>query len=600
MIDSVKRAFRGFLFRYQEEVFRVLNVVSFFVSLFSLFFIGYYYGFDDPRLTPRVVLAVVKVLLFFFVGNYLIRLLMSANRWEFIIDRWFDGLLTLIFIYDLISLYWLGQPLFQTIFEQLGMRTFTPLYIFFVNLYLLFFVGSEFVRFSAYLPQLAISPPLLMLLSFVMLILVGTGLLMLPEMTAPAGSMPLVDALFTATSASCVTGLIVVDTATYFTFKGQLVILMLMQIGGISIISFAFFFASMTRSGLGLAHQLSIKEVLNLPTLRMTHLILRKVVLITLGIEAVIAALIYGIVSGMHLPISEPVFFSIFHGVSAFCNAGFSTLTDGLHHVAVRHVYVLHLIIALGIIIGGLGFWTLLDIGTPSRVRERIRFPWKDWDINSKIAVYTSLMLIAAGAVVFWISERHGVMADADALGRWTMAFFQSVTTRTAGFNTVDFSALSPPFLLLATLLMFIGASSGSTGGGIKTSTFWIVFVTVFSYIRGKRQVEIGRYSLTMAQINRAFAILLFAAGFIMVATLALTFTEAGHDPFSLLFEEVSAFCTVGLSLGLTPTLSTAGKLIITVSMLVGRVGILSFAVLLLTRRRQVRRRLPEGHFIIG
>ncbi len=587
------------MFRYEEGIVRLLNVLSFLVSLFSLLFIGYYYGFDDPRLTPRVVLAVVKVLLFFFVGNYLVRLLMAPNRWLFITDRWFDGLLTLVFIYDLISLYWLGQPLFQTVFEQLGVHAFTPLYVLFVNLYLLFFVGSEFVRFSAYLPQMAISPPLLFFLSFVVLILTGTGLLMLPEMTVRPGSMPPVDALFTATSASCVTGLIVVDTATYFTFKGQLVILMLMQIGGISILTFTFFFASMRRSGLGLAHQLSIKEVLNLPTLRMTHSILRKVVVITLSIEAVIAILIYGIVSGEDLPLEHPVFFSIFHGVSAFCNAGFSTLTNGLSNEAVRQAYVLHLIIAIGIIIGGIGFWTLLDVGTPSRIRERIRYPWKDWDINSKIAIYTSLVLIVAGTVVFWISERSH-LAKLDPLGAYTTAFFQSVTTRTAGFNTVDFSALSPSFLLLTILLMFIGASSGSTGGGVKTSTFLITFVTVFSYIRGKRQVELGRYSLTIDQINRAFAILLFAGGFILLATLGLTFTEPHQAPFRLLFEEVSAFCTVGLSMGITADLSTAGKVIITISMLIGRVGILSFAALLMAPHRKVNRQLPAGHLIIG
>ncbi len=591
---------RGIQFRYERPVVRILGVLSFVVSLFGLAFIGYYYGFAHPDLTPALFLGVVKGLLFFFVANYLIRLFFASDKWQFIAERWFDGLLTLVFIYDLISLYWLGTPLFETVFEYFGVRAFTPLYVLFINLYLLFFIGSEFVRFSTYLPRLKISPPLLLLLSFVVLILVGTGLLMMPEMTTAPGGMPFIDALFTATSASCVTGLIVVDTATYFTFKGQLVILLLMQIGGISIISFAFFFASMSRSQLGLAHQLSIKEVLNLPTLRMTQQILRKVVLVTLAIEAVASLLIYGIVTGKGLDVPYPVFFSVFHGVSAFCNAGFSTLSDGLYHESVRDLYVLHLVVAFTVIIGGIGFWTLLDIGSPSRIRQRIRYPWKTWDVNTKIAVGTSAVLIALGMVVFWVAENDRLLAGKDPIARMTTAFFQSVTTRTAGFNTVDFAQLSNPFLLLTLFLMFVGASSGSTGGGVKTSTFWVALITVVSYIRGKRQVELDRFSLSTSQINRAFAILLFGAGFIITATFALTLTEPDQPLMALLFEEVSAFCTVGLTLGITPELSVPGRLIIIVSMLVGRVGILSFAVLLMTPRRPVHRQLPSAPLIIG
>ncbi len=591
---------RGIQFRYHRPVRNLLAVLSFAVSVFGIGFIGYYYGFSHPDLSPRFFLAVIKGLLFFFVLNYLIRWLFAHDKWRFITDRWFDGLLTLVFIYDLISLYWLGVPLLQSVFEYFGIKAFTPLYVLFINLYLLFFIGSEFVRFSTYLPRLKVSPPLLLLLSFVILILGGTGLLMLPEMTVPPGSMPFIDALFTATSASCVTGLIVVDTATYFTFKGQLVLLMLMQVGGISIISFAFFFASMSRSQLGLAHQLSIKEILNLPTMRMTQQILRKVVLVTLSIELVSALLIYGIVSGMRLDVSHPMFFSLFHGVSAFCNAGFSTLTDGLSHETVQHVYVLHLVIAATVVVGGIGFWTLLDVGSPSRIRDRIRYPWKTWDVNTKVAIGTSAILIALGTIVFWLAERNRTLADLDPMAQLTTALFQSITTRTAGFSTVEFSQLSSPFLLLTLFLMFIGASSGSTGGGIKTSTFWVALITVFSYIRGKRQVEIDRYGLSVAQINRAFAILLFGLGFVMTATFVLSFTEPDHSLVELLFEEVSAFCTVGLTLGITPELSVVGKGVIIISMLVGRVGILSFAVLLMTPRRPVSRTLPAAPLIIG
>jgi potassium uptake TrkH family protein len=425
---------------------------------------------------------------------------------------------------------------------------------------------------------------------------------MLPAMTNTPTGMPLLDALFTATSAACVTGLIVVDTATYFTHKGQLIILTLIQIGGIGMLSFTTFFATLLRQGVGLKHQSAIQDFLSSESLLSSRGLLQQVVLLTLLIEGIGFTAIF-LTWGPDVEfknLGEKIFFSIFHSISAFCNAGFSLYTNGLYESPVRQSYILHIVIAGIIIFGGLGFSPIMDIFSPRSLRERLSMPWKDWKLNTKLSIYTAFVLIIFGMVVYYLLERNNTLAGLNVLEAMITSFFQSVTTRTAGFNTVDFTKLQNPTLIIMIFLMFIGASPGSTGGGIKTITFLLIAVSVVSTIRGKKLISIDKRTIPMDTLFKAFSVISFSAAYILLGVFILSITEPEQESLDLLFEQVSAFATVGLSTGVTPQLSTIGRIVIIASMFIGRVGTITLALALSRPVISNAYRYPDAHLMVG
>lgn len=573
--------------------------LSLLASLTSLLLMAYYYGFPHTPEREKVYLVGFEAIFSIYVLSYALRLTFTFNRLSFIKRNWFEGLLMVLLLYDIMSLYLFGVPVLQNIFENMGFENFTLVYLTFVQGYLLLFVGIDAVKFSYYLSKLKLRTPAIFGLSFVLLILVGTLLLMMPEMTTIEGSMNFLDALFTSVSASCVTGLIVVDTATFFTFKGQLIIMMLFQIGGIGIITFALFFALFLRSGVGIQSQNTLKEMLNTANLVASRDLLKQVIILTFTIEAIGAFLIYSLLGDvLHGP--DRLFYSIFHSISAFCNAGFSLFTNGLYEDVLQHKYYLHMVVAGIIFFGSLGFPAIQDLFGIKALRERMRYPWKDWTLSTKISLYASVILIVVGAVLFFVLEQNNTLSEETAFGRVTHSIFQSVTTRTAGFNTVDFGILSSPTLIFMILFMFIGASSASTGGGIKTSTFVVIFLSVFTTIRNRKNIEIAGRTLSTDLLNRALTIFLFAASYVFIALFVVSISDPDKSALKLLFEVVSAFCTVGLSTGITAEFSTVGKVVLMLSMYLGRVGILTLVVALSAAANRKAFEYPNAHLMIG
>jgi trk system potassium uptake protein len=414
--------------------------------------------------------------------------------------------------------------------------------------------------------------------------------------------MAFLDALFTATSATCVTGLIVVDTATYFTFKGELVILALIQIGGIGMVSFATFFATFMRSGVGLKHSAIIRDQLSSESLFEAKGLLRKIVGITFLIEFIgFLGIFYTWGEQVEFDsLGKKIFYSIFHSVSAFCNAGFSLYSDGLYQSLVKDAYLLHIVIIGIIILGGLGFGVITDLFSPAALRERLEKPWKDWQIGTKMVLFSSMFLILIGTLVFYTLERNNVLKDMNALETIITSVFQSVTTRTAGFNTVDFTALTSPTLIFMMGLMFIGASPGSTGGGIKTITFVLIAASAIATIRGNKNVEFSRRNIPSELLFKAFYVFSFAVAYNFLAIFLLAITDPEINILQLAFEQVSAFATVGLSTGITATLSINSKIVIILSMFLGRVGTLTVALALSRRLGSTSYRYPDGYVLVG
>jgi trk system potassium uptake protein len=474
-------------------------------------------------------------------------------------------------------------------------------------LYLLVF-SIEFSRNAVGYYRRSINPALIFVMSFFAIIVLGTGLLSLP--TATVERISLVDALFTAVSAVCITGLIVQDTATFFTPLGQFFIMILIQIGGLGIMTFAGFIGHMFSSGTSLQQRMLLGEFTNNEQVGKVIKTISQIIVITLFVEAVGALLIYySTQASLFESAGDHVFFSIFHSVSAFCNAGFSTLSDGLFDVHFRFNYWMLLIIAWLFVFSGLGFPIVLNVyyfvkhlfrDTFLAVLRGQRFKHVPYalNFNSRIIFITSLLLILVGWIGFFVFEYHGVLEEHSLIGKLAVSFFGAVTPRTAGFNSVDMSALAFPTVMLYLMLMWIGASPGGTGGGIKTTTFAVSFLNFLNLARGKGRITLFNREIPHTSINRAFAIISLSLIILGLSSTMVYHFDSQLELSTVVFECFSAFSTVGLSLGISAELSDKSKLVIIVLMFVGRVGVLTFLSAFIFRKSYYGIRYPEEHII--
>lgn len=581
----------------------VLTAARYLTALSTLAGFGlliYLFGFEHTGAALQTSFLIVSILLRLLLLSFLVRWLYAFRRRRFLRERGIEATLMGLIVLRETDLFLLDSQLSSWIHTILEAQGLDISYQYFIVVLLFSLLILELSRLSSRLSSIRISPNRAFLLSFVILIAAGTLLLMLPAMTTRAGSMPLLDALFTAVSASCVTGLIVVDTATYFTFQGQLVILLLIQVGGLGILAFAAFFASYLSGGFGLRQKMMIPDYFDNETLAASRSLLREIVFITFFIEGGTFFLLYFTWGIPFDSLPQKLFFSAFHAVSAFCNAGFSLFSNGLYEEVVRTNYILHLVIAISLILGALGFSPIRDIFSPRRLRDRLEHPWKDWMLSTRIAFNVTVVLLVAGTLLFFLFEQHNTLSDKNLSEALISSFFQSATTRTAGFNTVDVSQLAAPTLVLMMILMFIGGASASTAGGIKTSTFYLILMSVIAVSRGRSRVHVGKRYIPTDTLFKALSIFFYAIAINAVGVLLLSLTEKNASMLALLFEQVSAFGTVGLSTGITGSLSSAGKIVIIISMFLGRVGILTFAVALGTRIESENYKLPTAHIMVG
>jgi Trk-type K+ transport system membrane component len=325
-----------------------------------------------------------------------------------------------------------------------------------------------------------------------------------------------------------------------------------------------------------------------------------------------VAAGIFFIVDGnLFSSLSDRLFFSLFHSISAFCNAGFSTLTNGLYEVGFRTEYHIHLLLAISIIVGGIGFPVIVSY---AQVLKRVCINWfniwmkKDsmyhhtpriFNINTSLTTVSTLILLVVGFITYWIFEEQNTLAGLEGYGKFVTAFFGSVTPRTAGFNTVDMTQLAVPTVLIYLILMWIGASPGSTGGGLKTTTFAVAVLNAISIAKGKDRVEVFNRQIDPETVRKAFAVMLLSFIVIGLGVFLVLFFNPELDVLDVAFEVFSAFSTVGLSLGITAKLTTGSKLVIALIMFLGRVGTLTVLVAFIKKTRSLRYKYPqEGVFI--
>ncbi len=428
-------------------------------------------------------------------------------------------------------------------------------------------------------------PALAFVSTFFGIIILGTGLLMLPNATV--NGISFIDALFTSTSAVCVTGLAVLDTGKDFTFLGQVIILFLIQAGGIGILTFTNLFGLLFRGEKSFKDIIFLTDLISAGNLRTTFRNLAKIIGFVFAVEAAGVLLIY-----LASPETD-LFFAIFHAVSAFCNAGFSTLTNSLYEGNFRFNYALQIVIAGLIISGGIGYNVFFNVFAVIRFRIHrllhhsiglVPKPKKilvKWDINTTLVWRTTLILLGAGWILFYVLEYNNTMAEHGFWGKIVVAFFGSVTPRTAGFNSVDMTAMLNPTIMIYLLFMWIGASPGSTGGGIKTTVFAIATLNLINHIRGRDQLVFKWQTISHTVIARATTIISLSLIAIGLSTTLIVSFQPELPVLPVAFECFSAYATVGLSLGLTAKLSVASKVVVIFLMFLGRVSFLTFLIAL-------------------
>lgn len=441
------------------------------------------------------------------------------------------------------------------------------------------------------------APVQIIAIGFALTIFIGSILLRLPISTVSGIRAPFIDCLFTSTSAVCVTGLITVDTGTYWSYFGKTVILLLIQIGGLGFMSFATLFSLIVGKRITLKERLVIRESFNTNSLQGIVKLAKYILIFTFSVEFTGAVLL----SFQFIPdfgVAKGIYFSIFHAVSAFCNAGFDLMGEYSSLTAYTSNTLVILTISSLIIIGGLGFYVWNEVYNYRRCRRLT--------LHAKLVMLISAVLLVAGTIMFFIFENsgNGVIRGMSFKGKFLASFFASVSPRTAGFNSVDMTQMTTASILLSILLMFIGGSPGSTAGGVKTSTVGILAVTVISVIKGREDAELFKRKINREAVYKAFAVVAVGMVIVFLTTIILSITESGSGaPFEYyLFEATSAFGTVGLSLGLTQKLTMIGKIVLALTMYAGRVGPLTIIIALAVRKKKVINsvKYPEDKIFVG
>lgn len=437
-----------------------------------------------------------------------------------------------------------------------------------------------------------LSPSKILLLSFISIILLGTLFLSLPISYFEGVEHSVLTALFTSTSAVCVTGLSVVDVSKTYTYFGKTIILILIQLGGLGIMTFSSILMLLIGKKITYEEKKILKEDLNSETLGGIIKFIRRLVAIVISIELIGAFFLF-LSFRKDLSLVKAIYFSIFHSISAFCNAGFSLFTDSLE--GFTDSYLINITISILIILGGIGFAVINSYLLFFRTKK------KKFNLTSKLAMRVSLILIFSGTILFFIIE----YTNPETIGNLSLSekllasMFQSVTTRTAGFNTVSMSSLRPASIFMFLILMFIGASPGSTGGGLKTTTFGVLFYYTAGMIRGQKDINISNRRISWQILNRSIAILVISIIYVIIVIMSILLIEE-NSFVEIIFEVISAFGTVGLSMGLTSSLSEYSRLIIILTMLVGRAGPLTFALAIGEKYKKSNLRYPKENILVG
>ena len=569
-------------------------VIVLFLSILSLFL---EYGIPQTKIISLVIGVLDYFIIILFVTETIIRIIRVEKKLLYIKNTLFDHLLLLVilvlFIYTRYHRYISGGADIHRLSTNI---------ILIRNIFSVLKILGRMKRLNAYIKSVSRHPAQTIAISFIIIILIGTIFLMLSISTADKSHLGFINALFTATSAVCVTGLIVVDTATKFSLFGKIIIMILIQIGGLGIMILSYFGAFVIGRRISLEDKIALSFLLNEQDIQKISSTITKIILFTFGIELVGAMILFGDFNDLFGDNYTAAFFSVFHAISAFCNAGFALFTDNL--VYFKSNISLNFVITGLIILGGISFSVIFNLienfktNLETNIFSR-RIRKSKLTLNTKVVVIAFGILIITGMLlIYGIEHRHNLI-QYDLKTQYLAAFFQSVTLRTAGFNTVDIAKFRLPTLLIMILFMFIGGASGSTAGGVKVNTVSVIVAYLRSTLKNRKETTLMNNFLSKSLINKAFLIIILALGAIFCGTLVLGLIEP--YPFEkILFEVVSAFGTVGLSTGITGNLSNISKFTIIILMFIGRIGPMTLVIALSQRRDIIRIKYPEGDILIG
>jgi potassium uptake TrkH family protein len=599
MVESLKKRAKTKLYLHivnqKQTAVRTMQIMSLIVSIVTIAAIIIYHGCYLRASVINFIRGLVYFSLAFYIVKYFVLMFYSLHKIEYIKKSWFECIIIAVLLLHFILYWFFGWDLFN--FKQ-----YENAYILCIQIYFLVIMLIELSKASTFIGNMNLSPPVLLMSSFFILIVIGTILLVLPRMTTHHISFT--DALFTATSASCVTGLTVLSTAHDFTLQGQVVIMILMQLGGMSILSFATFFTTfLSRSFVGLRYQYLVKDMLSANRLSDSFSLLRQIILATFIIEAsgVLMFYMYWRTTGFFDGTGTTFFYSLFHAVSAFNNAGFALWDASFNDAQICNSFFPQTIIMILVFLGGIGFVTISEFFNPAIIRERKKYRWKQLSPGTKIVLLTTFGIIIVGTLMFFTLEyNHSLAAKNTLIDKIFASMFQIISGRTAGFNIIDVNAISIPGMLLVMVIIFIGASPGSTGGGIKTTTFFVLIKSVMATIKGKQHIEFDKKTIPFSLVDKAYTIVVLSVGIIFTSVFVLALVEPETNLINIMFESISAFTTCGLSTNCQADFSNLGKLVLIVDMYIGRIGTLTMAYALGQRNKESRHTYPETYFMIG
>ncbi len=577
-----------------------LDILLLFIGIVSLSTFLLLIGFRLTQLESLLVQFIIRYVIYIFIFEELLRFLIAANYGRYLIERWLELTLTLLLSIELIFSSTI-QTTLQHYFPFLEIEEFTLAYIIISQMLILTATTFKIIRHSDAIASIRLHPGAIFAISFATIIIIGSLLLMLPKATPIDKPIRYIDSLFTSTSAVCVTGLIVVDTAKDFTFLGQIIILLLIQIGGLGVMTLTSFFATLFAGGLSLRMRIMMKEFLSQDNISAVGSLLKRIILYTFIIETIGIVLLYISLKGSTPAFDPKAFYiSAFHSISAFCNAGFSIFSENLMAPIVANNFWFKFIVTILIIVGGIGFFVLVEFSSLKlfgREARKIRY---QLSVSSKLALSTSIILIAYGTVFIFLGELGSNTIGSNFFERVFNAYFHSVSARTCGFNTIDIVNLTTFSALTLILLMWIGASPGGTGGGIKTTTFAVAIIFLWNYIRGKERVELFNRQIADETIKRALTIIFVSVGVLCISSSILILLEPDKNPLNLLFEATSALGTVGLSRNITFNIGDGAKVTLLLTMFIGRIGVLTFLMAFFKPIKEPHYTLPTSIVNVG
>ena len=485
------------------------------------------------------------------------------------------------------------------------------------TIYLLILLLISFIELSdAVITSLGrkSNPALMMAVSFLFIIMVGSGMLLMPRCIQHGVHLSWIDSLFTATSAVCVTGLTTIDVPSTFTCLGQLIVMLLIQVGGLGVMTITSFFALFFMGNTSIYNQMQVQDMVSSKSLASLWSTLLNIIGFTAFLELAGAVMIFLNIHGtIGLDLRHELFFSVFHAVSAFCNGGFSNYQDGMSAPVLMEGHsCLYIILALLIIFGGIGYPVLVNLKAAVSRHAKVLWKWINghryaslnipnlFDLNTKIVLRTTTLLIVIGTVLIAFFEWNNTFAGMPIHEKLTQAFFNAVSPRTAGFISVNLNHMCIQSVFIYTVLMWIGGASQSTAGGVKVNAFAVAFLNIRAIIHGTTRVEFAGRELSSDSIRRANAAVFVSLIVLGIFIFLITLTEPNQPLKAIVFECVSAFATVGSSLGLTPDLHDTSKALIVVLMFIGRVGLVTMAQGLLKQYKNQNYKLPQDNITIS